>query len=103
MIQRQPPRGPHQPGPERFPIAQLAKAAVGAHERFLRHVFRILLLAQYRKGDAKGESRAVGDASLELTLELIIHGHEWCREVFRARSRHLSPTTQDSTARSGVH
>jgi hypothetical protein len=76
---------------------------VRAHERFLRHVFRILLLAHYRKGDAKGEGRAVGDASLELTLELIIHGHEGCREVFRARSRHLSPITQDSTVRFQVH
>ena len=63
----------------------------------------VLLLAQNGKRDAKRKRRTIGDASLELTLEVVIHGHEGCRKVFRARPRHLPPVRQDSTARPEVH
>jgi hypothetical protein len=46
MIERQPPRGAHQPRAKAVAVSQLRKVAMAAHQRLLRDVFGVFPVPQ---------------------------------------------------------
>jgi hypothetical protein len=76
-VERQAPGHPNEPWSKSAAIAEAMELTVSPDERLLRHVFRVLPMAQHGEGDAKGEPGALDQLRLELALEVCIHGH--CR------------------------
>jgi hypothetical protein len=60
-------------------------------ERFLRDVFRVFPLPEHAERHAECQSRGVGQACLELTLEQLVGRHEAAHEAFGVLMHQASP------------
>src|SRR5258708_1388673 len=59
-------RDSHEPAAETVAVAQAIELAIGAHQRFLRDIFRVGRVTQNAACDAVGEGATFGEALLEL-------------------------------------
>ena len=74
-VEREPPRRPHQPGAERSRSRSVPETLVCLGQCLLGDVLGILAVPQDAVGDAERERRGVGETSLELPLERLVHGY----------------------------
>ena len=79
-IQRQPPGHPHQPGAKPFAIPKLPEAAVGFDERLLGNILGVLTMSEDGKRDPEGERGRLGQAHLELALDILLHSYQPARQ-----------------------
>src|SRR6266542_160762 len=75
-IDRQAPGHAHQPRAESLAIPQLAEAAVGPYERFLRDVFGVLPVVEHAVGDAERQRRRLVQPRLEFSVKPRVDAHE---------------------------